>query len=118
MREIPYISVLAASLLAIALLDIFKPQISEKHVFTVDAVLVLWLPSSAGISIWLLRAHKIQVPLPLPSWTQDNTSRKKDPEITVSLNHSVTLLAFCHFWLTLRRFLGGEYSAPKLKSVL
>ncbi|KAE9401757.1 hypothetical protein BT96DRAFT_1017982 [Gymnopus androsaceus JB14] len=112
MLKSAYLSLLASSVIAIVLSD----AVIGQHNLLVNAALVFGLPSSVGISMWLLRRRCKKVTAsPLPLWSLKSGAAVGEHGTECSLEQFVIPLAFGHAWLMLSRFLGvvsGVCSVP------
>ncbi|KAF9068717.1 hypothetical protein BDP27DRAFT_1403081 [Rhodocollybia butyracea] len=97
-----YFPYLAFSLLSVALFDALKPQQDS----TIDAALIVLLPFSVGVSIWLLRRCTIQISSPLPRYWRHAPNHNDKRRVTESVEHSLVLLGFFHALLMSMRLLG------------
>ncbi|KAE9382750.1 hypothetical protein BT96DRAFT_1047230 [Gymnopus androsaceus JB14] len=107
MQENTYIVFLASSLLGIVLLDALVKSFmkSIQAASIVNAALIVWLPSSVGVSLWLLHHTMLGVlPFTLPFWNTSDIRAVVGRRVTEAGKFG-TLLAFGHAWLTLSRFI-------------
>lgn len=105
MQENSYIFLLVFSFLSIVFLDALKPFMKPHAMLIVNAALIMWLPSSVCVSLWILRRSRLGISFALPFWNTNNTRA-----VVVQRGEFGTLLAFGHAWLMLSRLLGGQYS--------
>ncbi|KAE9393174.1 hypothetical protein BT96DRAFT_979055 [Gymnopus androsaceus JB14] len=86
------------SLLAIVVLDVSKPFMNPFVASIANAALIVYIPSSVGVSLWLLHRTMLGQGAMLPSSNTNDTRTR---------GQLGTALAFVHAWLMLSRFLGA-----------
>ncbi|KAE9393182.1 hypothetical protein BT96DRAFT_231662 [Gymnopus androsaceus JB14] len=97
MQENIYTYIRVSSLLAIVVLDGSKPFMKPFVTPIANAALIVYIPSSVGVSLWLLHRPMLGQGAMLPSSNMNATRAR---------GQLGTLLAFVHAWLMLSRFLG------------
>ncbi|KAE9382843.1 hypothetical protein BT96DRAFT_1027491 [Gymnopus androsaceus JB14] len=106
MQENIYTCFRVFSLFAIFILDASKPFMNPLVTSIANAALIVFIPSSVGVSLWLHRTMLGRGPILPLAFSVTNGTRAVFGRNTEG-GQLRTLLTFVHAWLMLSRFLGA-----------
>ncbi|KAE9382322.1 hypothetical protein BT96DRAFT_304767 [Gymnopus androsaceus JB14] len=93
-------------LLVIVFLDASKPFMNPLVTSITNAALIVYIPSSVGVSLWLLHRTMLGRGAILPFLNANDTRAVLGR--STERGQWRTLLTFVHTWLMLNRFLSGQ----------